>query len=91
MNYTAAQRFMTQTELFESLKQHATKVEGTKKATTTPQSSSGGLTVGQVIVFGLTVIVITIQLIQWFKQMEKILNSENNAAKSYSFWGDDKK
>ena len=91
MNYTAAQRFMTQTELFESLKQHATKVEGTPNTSTTPQSSSGGLTVGQVIVFGLTVIVITIQLIQWFKQMEKILNSDNSAANSYSFWGDDKK
>ena len=84
MNYTAAQRFMTPTEFYESMKLSATKVEGAPKVSTTKQSSSSGLSVGQVIVVGITVVVVTYQIIKWLQQMEKVLYPENQPNGNYS-------
>lgn len=68
MNYTAAQQFMTQNELFESMRKEATKTQAPSSG-----AKSNGISIGQVIKVGLTIIIVCYQLWLWYKSMEKIL------------------
>jgi len=68
MNLTAAQRFMTDTQFAESI---------SKQAINTPipinEVKSTGVSIGQVVTFGLIVVVAIWQIREQHKRMEKIL------------------
>lgn len=72
MSNPAAEFFTAPSEIFEAIKSQTTAVNSTPA---NPNSSSS-LSIGKVITIGITVIIITWQLWEWYKSMEKILYPE---------------
>jgi hypothetical protein len=71
MNYTAAQRFMTDTQLAESISKQFTN-------TPTPNNDakSNGISIGQAVTIGLTIAFVTWQLWERHKTLDKALNTD---------------